>query len=277
MSFHVTGPCSAHATVTVTGPSGPYSAVTNSLGGASVNVTASGVYSWSVSMNGYAPITGTIVLRCGVTPATTNVAFGALPYGYTCAPPGCCTEEGPPYAPFTYPGTLFFNDGLGTISLAGDGNGAYTGSASRLASEAFDVPTCTWVPNVNVTIHIRAFCGWVDGYRIGQRNFTVFVSYHTEKDPAHMCGTSTPDDCLGFTGAGYEEYGPLCTSEDVTCRQPTVGFGCPDASSTCSPFVVNGSGSTVMDPSKDGHANEFSRIYGHTANGYVAVGGTITS
>ena len=282
MSFHVTGPCSAHATVTVTGPSGPYSAVTNSRGGASVNVTASGVYSWSVSMNGYAPITGTIVLRCGVTPATTNVTFGALPYGYTCAHPDCCNEAGPPYAPVTYPGTLFFNDGLGTISLARDDFGVYTGSASRLASSAFHVPTCTWVQKVNVTIHIRVFCGWVDNHAFGQRAFPVFVYFHGEKDHDNMCGGGDAVRCRNG----------LCTSEDITCSELSVGFICPDESSTCSPYVVNTGGSVILSygtgtgADNNVDASRFGLIYGfHPYStpcngnpcGTVTVGGTLTS
>lgn len=270
ITISVFGVCGGYfaASVSITGPAS-FAGTTGATGVYVVATPYAGTYYFSVSAPGYKTKTGSFKVTCGFNVSAS--ATLALADGYTCSN-SCCTDTGPPPHPIVvYPSNLYFNDGIGTVTLTGDGTGEFQGTATRVATSALKVDTCSSPANVNVTLHFQAFCNWYSG--VTQRGFAIFVSYYPARNLVSGCGNT---NCNGFINIFGQGVGTLCTTEDLTCPNCEVGFEAPDATSTCSPFIVNATGSTTMTIGTTPNASQFEKVYGSTG-GVVTVGGTLTS
>ena len=188
------------ATITITGPK-TATLTSSSTTLVTFNADKSGAYTVTITAPNCVTYTGGFGVNCANPFDTTTTVELQPKAGYTCTQ-YCCTATGSkPYLIVAVPGTLFVNDGFGTVTcnLVGTGDsyfgGNYRGVAARTVSAAFNCHTGLVVPGpVDVNIYFFVNCR-------GQ----VSLGYST-------CGI----------------YGPPCGG-DFTAPMPVAGeehFGC---------------------------------------------------
>jgi hypothetical protein len=213
----------------------------------------------------------TITCPCGT--ASVTPAFG-LADGYVCGksgcePSSCYPDGGPPFPAVSFPATIHFDDGIGTIDCAWNGSTTgpeWTGCTTRTAAKAYRCSSGTTVldDDATVAVYCTITCAGLSLANPGQYIWALAIP----------CGVDCGDAACAPCGSGR---GPSCQSFTLGCDYPgefssCAGFPCnvyqasdEFTSGSCLPSV-SGDGTVTLDETFGNVGFAFSTIYGAEIN-----------